>query len=81
MSDSTPIENNAKGIEDFYWALDAPSVQQHGGKLAVVHNKRVVAVGTNRQELVAQAAVQERCEPEELVVMVVPPANLTEIPH
>src|SRR5438067_1404908 len=36
-------ESQQNGVEDFYWAREAPEVQQHQGKLVVVHNKRVVA--------------------------------------
>jgi len=38
-------------------------------------------VGTDRQALVSQAAAQENCAPEDLLVMVVPRVNLAEIPH
>jgi hypothetical protein len=75
------MTNNQKGVEDFFWAREAPEVQKHQGKLVVVHNKRVVAVGTDRQILVSQAAAQENCAPEELVVLVVPRVSLAEIPH
>ena len=75
------ISNNEKGVEDFYWARQAPEVQQHQGKLVVVQNKKVVAVGTDRQALVFQAAAQEQCAPEDLVVLVVPRVSLAEIPH
>jgi hypothetical protein len=81
MSKKVQVHNKTNGIEDFYWALDAPVVQQHQGKLVVVHNKRIVAVGTNRQELVREASAQEGCEPEDLVVMVVPRVTLDEIPR
>ena len=75
------INNNAKGAEVFYWARESPEVQQHQGKLVVVHNKRVVAVGTDRQVLVSQATAQENCAPEDLLVMVVPRVSLAEIPR
>jgi hypothetical protein len=74
-------EREQHGIEDFYWAREAPEVQQHQGKLVVVHDKRVVAVGTDRQVLVTEGAAREKCEPEDLVVIVVPRASLAEIPH
>jgi hypothetical protein len=74
-------EKEQKGIEDFYWAREAPDVQQHQGKLVVVHDKRVIAVGTDRQVLVTEAASREKCGPEDLVVIVVPRAGLAEIPH
>ena len=45
--------------EDFDWARRAPEVQQnpeHFGKLVVVHHKRILAVGRQRETLLAQAA-------------------------
>jgi hypothetical protein len=81
MDDFAGDENHRTGIEDFYWARQAPEVQQHQGKLVVVHKKRVVAVGTNRQNLVTEAAARENCAPEDLVVLVVPRVSLDEIPH
>lgn len=63
------------------WAQTAPEVQQHEGHLVVVHRKRVVAVGTDRNALVAQAAALERCPKDELAVVVVPRADLWDIPH
>ncbi len=47
----------------------------------VVHNKRVVAVGSDRQALVTEAAALENCDAEDLVVLVVPRVSLAEIPH
>jgi hypothetical protein len=70
-----------KGVEDFFWAREAPEAQQHQGKLVVVHGKRAVAGGTDRQALVSQAVAQENCEPEDLVVLVVPRVGLAEVPH
>jgi hypothetical protein len=81
VSERTLSEKEQKGVEDFYWAREAPEVQQHQGKLVVVHNKRVVAVGTDRQVLVTEVAARENCEPEDLVVLVVPRVSLAEIPH
>jgi hypothetical protein len=74
-------EKERRGVEDFYWARSALEVQQHQGKLVVIHNKKVIAVGTDREVLVSEAAARENCEPEELVVMIVPRPSLAEIPH
>lgn len=74
-------EDERNRFDDFDWAQEAPEVQQHQGKFVVVHNKRVVAVGTDRQALVKQAAAQENCPEIDLVVMVVPVLDLNEIPH
>jgi hypothetical protein len=81
MDEHVLSEREQKGVKDFYWAREAPEVQRHQGKLVVVHDKRVVAVGTDRQALVTQAAARENCEPEDLVVLVVPRVSLAEIPH
>ncbi len=61
-----------KTSEDFHWALHAPEVQQHTGKLVAIYDKRVLAVGTDRDALVREAVRKVGCGPEELVVMVVP---------
>lgn len=66
---------------DLRWALRAPEVRQHAGKFVAVHQKRVVSVGTNRDALVAEAAEKAQCPPENLVVMVVPGADLCETPR
>ena len=52
-----------------------------GTEVVVVHRKRVVAVGADREALVRQAAAQEQCPPEDLVVVAVPSGGLWEIPH
>ena len=70
--------------EDFDWAMHAPEVQQnpeHYGKLVVVYNKRVLAVGRDRQALVAQAAKEAGVPGQQLVVVLVPRPGLWEIPH
>ena len=44
---------------DLHWAEHAPEVQEnpdHYGKFVVVYNKRILAVGKDRQALVEQAA-------------------------
>jgi hypothetical protein len=75
----TPGESNQ--AEDLQWAATAHEVQQHAGKLVVIHNKRVVAVGTDRRSLLAEAAAQEQCPWWELAVEVVPPEEPWEIPR
>ncbi len=67
--------------DDLVWSETAPEVQQHKGQLVVIHNKRVVAHGTDRPALVAEAAAKEGCPDYELVVVVVLPDELWEIPH
>jgi hypothetical protein len=71
-------------IDDFEWAETAPEVQQdpeHWGKLVVVSNKRVLAVGRDRQAIVAEAAERAGVPGEQLVVVLVPSPELWEIPH
>jgi hypothetical protein len=67
--------------DDLQWALTAPEVQQHHGKLVAVYNQRVVGVGTDRMTLVRQAAQQEQCHWEDIAVVVVPSRDVWEIPH
>src|SRR5207237_8857932 len=67
--------------DDLDWAETAPEVQQHHGQLVVVRRRRILAVGTDRAALVAQAMASEPCGPEELVVIAVPRPDLSEIPH
>jgi hypothetical protein len=47
---------------------------EYFGKLVVVHNKRVLAAGRDRQDLVEQAAKEVGVPWQHLVVVVVPPA-------
>lgn len=67
--------------EDVQWALTAPEVQQHHGKLVAVYQKRVVGVGTDRKALVEQAAEREQCHWGDIAVVVVPSRETWEIPH
>jgi hypothetical protein len=67
--------------DDLHWGLRAPEVRQHAGKFVIVHRKRVVGVGTERDALVAQAAEKTQCPPQDLVVIVVPAADLAELPN
>ncbi len=66
---------------DLQWALRAPEVRQYAGKLVAVHQKRVVGVGVNRDALVAEAAEKAQCPRQNVVVLVVPSADLSELPR
>jgi hypothetical protein len=70
-----------RDYNDLRWAETASKVQQHVGKLVVVYHKRVIAVGTDEQALLRQAAAQEGCPEQDLVVVPVPSSDLHEIPH
>jgi hypothetical protein len=74
-------ERERKLLADLEWAQTAPEVQRHHGQLVVVRGKRVLGVGVDRPALVRQAAAQEGCSEFELVVVVVPPEGLVELPH
>ena len=67
--------------DDLQWALTAPEVQQHHGKLVAVYRKRVVDVGSDRMELAQQAAKQEQCHWGDIAVVAVPSQDICEIPH
>jgi hypothetical protein len=54
---------------------------EYFGKFVVVHNKRVLAVGSDRQDLVEQAAKQVGVPWQHLVVVLVPDPGIWEIPH
>ena len=68
-------------FEDLQWAETALEVRQHTGKLVVVHRKRVIAVGSNQDRLLHDAALKEKCSEGNLVIIAVPPADLEEILH
>ena len=74
-------ETEQQLADDLRWALHAPEVRQHRGKLVAIHKRRVFGVGTDRTALVAQAAEAAQCRREELVVLVVPAGDLTETPQ
>ena len=60
--------------DDVDWAEHAPEVQQnpdHYGKFVVVYNKRILAVGRDRQALVEQASTEVGVPWQHLVVMIV----------
>ena len=70
--------------DDLDWAEHAPEVQQnpeHYGKFVVVYNKRILAVGSESQALVEQAARQVGVPWQHLVVLSVHRPGLWEIPH
>jgi hypothetical protein len=65
--------------EDMDWALTAPEVQEHQGKLVAVYQKRVVGVGTDRMALVREAAQQACCHWGDIAVVVVPGSEAWEV--
>jgi hypothetical protein len=68
-------------VEDADWADTAPEVQQHDGQFVAVHRKRVVAFGTDREEVTARAVREANCPEYEIVIAVVNHPGLSEIPH
>jgi hypothetical protein len=70
--------------DDLDWAEHAPEVQEnpeHYGKFIIVHNKRILAVGTDCEALTEAAAQQVGVPAIEFVVLIVPRPGLWEIPH
>jgi hypothetical protein len=67
--------------DDLAWAQASPEVGKHAGKFVVVYQKRVLAVGADREALLEKAARKAGCPKYELVVKVVPPRTLEESPH
>ena len=67
--------------DDLRWATQAPDVQQYAGQFVAVYKKRVVGVGANRELLVAQAAEKAQCPWQDVVVVVVPSADFSEVPR
>jgi len=70
--------------DDFDWAQHAPAVQEdpaHYGKLVVVHDRRILAVGRDRQAMLQQAAKEAGVPTRHLVVVLVPRPGDWEIPH
>jgi len=69
--------------DDFEWSRKAADVQEnpeHYGKLVVVCNRRVRAVGRDRQALVERAARDAGVPAEQLVVILVPRPGIWETP-
>ena len=81
MDHSNLNEIEQQMSDDLQWALTAPEVQQHHGKLVAVYKKRVVGVGTVRMALVQQAAEREQCHWGDIAVVAVPGREAWEIPH
>jgi hypothetical protein len=84
MADCETVGVETQRAGDFAWAQNAPEVQQnpeHFGKLVVVHNRRVLAVGRDRQALVEHASTQSGVPAPQLVVVLVPRPGLWETPH
>jgi hypothetical protein len=73
--------NEAEGqmSEDLQWALTAPEVQQHHGKLVAVYKRRVVGVGTDRMALALQAAQEEQCHWGDIAVVAVPSEDVWQV--
>ena len=65
--------------EDLQWALTAPEVQQHSGKLVAVSKKRVVGVGTDRMALAQQTAQEEQCHWGDIAVVAVPSEDVWQV--
>lgn len=80
MKDRMVSPAEQRMIEDLLWAESSREVRQYVGKLVVVHRKRVIAVGTDQDELIRQAAAQEKCPEAELVVVPMPQADCDEVP-
>jgi hypothetical protein len=66
---------------DADWAETAAEVQCHAGQFVAVYNKRVITFGADRDEVVRQAASQVPCHPDALALVIVPRADLWEMPH
>jgi hypothetical protein len=75
----SPVEQRL--IEDLRWGVTAPEVQQHAGKVVAVRDKRVVAVGIDRLALRREASACTGCAEDEIVLLIVPPADLSETPR
>ena len=68
-------------LDDLRWAASSHEMRQYAGQLVAVHKKRVVGVGADRKALVTQAAEKAQCPCQDLVVVVVPGADFSEVPH
>jgi len=70
-------------LDDLRWGSEAAEVQNnpdHYGKLAAVHNKRLLGVGTERRALAEQAAKEVGVHWQEIVVVIVHRPGPWEIP-
>jgi uncharacterized protein DUF5678 len=84
MATTSVNDGEIRMAEDFEWARHASEVQQnpqHFGKLVAVYNRHVVAVGRQRQNLIAEAAATAQAPAEQIVVVLVPRPALTETPR
>jgi hypothetical protein len=75
----TPTERRM--FDDIDWGRTAPEVQQYRGELVAIRNTRVLGHGLDRKALIKAAAADDGCSPQEIVVIVVPPAGIVETPH
>jgi hypothetical protein len=73
-------EPEVQRAEDLRWALRAPEVRQHAGKLVAVYKKRVIGVGVDRGTLIEQASSEAHCGLHNVVVIVVPSPDLADTP-
>jgi len=74
-------ENEQRLSDDLRWALRAPEVGQYPGKFVAVYKKQVVGVGIDRAAVIAQATEAVKCRGQDLVVLIVPAADLAELPR
>lgn len=74
-------EKEQQRSADFDWAMTAPEVQEHAGKLVAVYRKRVVGVGMDRLALMHEAAAREQCDPWDITVIEALSLDPLEIPH
>jgi hypothetical protein len=74
-----PAPSEQQMLADLIWAATAAEVLQHVGKFVVIHNRRVLAVGTDRQALVEEAAERVGCPWWELAVAEVPGDELLDV--
>ncbi len=67
----SPLERRRH--EDLQWAAHSAEAAQYPGKLLVIREKRIIAVGADQQALLDQAVAQEQFPWWEFVVYLVPP--------
>lgn len=84
MKTAGQSDSEIRLADDFEWARSAAEVQQeprHFGKLVAVHNRQVLAVGRQRQSVIAEAAAKAHAPAEQIVVVLVPRPALIETPR
>ncbi len=74
-------ETEQQMSDDLQWALTAPEVQQHRGKLVAVYKRRVVGVGMDRMALAQQAAGEQQCHWGDIAVVAVPSQDVWQVPE